>query len=148
MVKRTVHKTEEVIDGETGHIVRSGYTIMIDKVKGDIDFVKVFKCFTMRVIEDLGIENGKAKLLFWFIDQIQGMRVNQVAIVVANAEMMSNDLGCAVVSVRKWLSFLIDKGYILRHVAPNGKILRNAYYVNPKYVIKGKLMRDKENDIE
>ena len=145
MSKRTVHRTEEVIDSETGNIVRSVYTVMVDKPKGDIDFVKVFKCFTMRVIEDLGIENGKAKLLFWFIDQVQGMRINQIPIVVANAEMMSNDLGCAVVSVRKWLSFLIDRGYILRHVAPNGKILRNAYYVNPEYVLKGKLIRDKDD---
>ena len=139
MSKRTVHRIEERIDGETGEIVKRDYAIIIDKIKGDADFVKVFKCFTMRVIDDLGIESGKAKLLFWFIDQVQDMRVNQSQIIIASVEMMSEDLKCAAVSVRKWLSFLIEKGYIKRHLTPSGKILQNTYTINQEYVIKGKL---------
>lgn len=146
MGKRTVHKAEERIDVKTGELVRSTSTIMVDKPKGDVDFVKVFKCFTQRVHEDLEIENGKAKLLFWFIDQVQDMRVNQVAVVHASADMISADLGCAVVSVRLWLSFLIKKGYIKRQFKPNGKVLCNSYIVNPEYIIKGKLVRDKEEE--
>lgn len=145
MGKRMVHKTTEQIDVHTGEITRSGYTIMVDKIKGDVDFVKVFKCFTLRVIEDLGIENGKAKLLFWFIDQVQDMKINQEPVIHASVDMISNDLGCAVVSVRLWLSFLIERGYIKRQLKPNGKILCNSYIVNPEYIIKGKLMRDNEN---
>lgn len=144
MSKRTVYKKSEHVDGNTGELVRSEYTIMVDKIKGDVDFVKVFKCFTMRVLEDLEIENGKAKLLFWFIDQIQDMRINQKPVILASAEMISKDLGCAVVSVRLWLSFLIKKGYISRHLTPDGKVLCNSYIVNPEYVIKGKLTIDKE----
>lgn len=144
MSKRTVYKTTEHIDIHTGELVRSGYTIMVDKVKGDVDFVKVFKCFTVRVLEDLEIENGKAKLLFWFIDQIQDMKVNQTQTIHASADMISNDLGCAVVSVRLWLSFLIKKEYIKRQLKPNGKVLCNSYIVNPEYIIKGKLIIDKE----
>lgn len=144
MSKRTIHKSEERIDVNTGELVRSISTVMVDKPKGDIDFVKVFKCFTMRVLEDLEIENGKAKLLFWFIDRVQDMRVNQKAVILASADMISKDLGCAVVSVRLWLSFLIKKGYIERHLTPDGKVLCNAYIVNSEYVIKGKLIQEKE----
>ena len=50
MSKRIIQKTEERIDALTGEIVRNGYVVMVDKPKGDTDFVKVFKCFTMRVI--------------------------------------------------------------------------------------------------
>ena len=139
MSKRTVHRIEERIDGETGEIVKRDYAIIIDKIKGDADFVKVFKCFTMRVIEDLEIESGKAKLLFWFIDQVQDMKVNQTQLIIATVKMMSIDLRCAEVSIRLWLSFLINKGYIKRHLTPDGKILCNTYIVNQNYVIKGKL---------
>ena len=139
MSKRTVHRIEERIDGETGEIVKRDYAIIIDKIKGDADFVKVFKCFTMRVIDDLGIESGKAKLLFWFIDQVQDMKVNQTQLIIATVKMMSTDLRCAEVSIRLWLSFLINKGYIKRHLTPDGKVLCNTYIVNQNYVIKGKL---------
>ena len=139
MSKRIIQKTEERIDALTGEIVRNGYVVMVDKPKGDTDFVKVFKCFTMRVIEDLEIESGKAKLLFWFIDQVQDMKVNQTQLIIATVKMMSIDLRCAEVSIRLWLSFLINKGYIKRHLTPDGKILCNTYIVNQNYVIKGKL---------
>ena len=139
MSKRTVHRIEERIDGETGEIVKRDYAIIIDKIKGDADFVKVFKCFTMRVIDDLGIESGKAKLLFWFIDRVQGMRINQEPVIIATVEMISDDLKCAEISVRKWLAVLIEKGYVKRCLTPKGKILHNMYIINPGFVIKGKL---------
>ena len=145
MVKRVIHKSEERVDSETGEIVRTGYAVIVDRSKGDTNFVKVFKCFTQKVLDDLEIESGKAKLLFWFIDQVQGMRINQEPVIVATVEMISDDLGCAEISARKWLAVLIEKGYVKKCLTPKGKVLHNMYIINPGFVIKGKLS-DIEND--
>ena len=139
MAKRVIHKSEERVDSETGEIVRTGYAIIVDRPNGDKDFVKVFKCFTQKVLEDLEIENGKAKLLFWFIDRVQGMRINQEPVIIATVEMISDDLKCAEISVRKWLAVLIEKGYVKRCLTPKGKILHNMYIINPGFVIKGNI---------
>lgn len=145
MAKRVVHKSEERVDSKTGEIVRTGYAIIVDRPKGDKDFVKIFKCFTQKVLDDLEIESGKAKLLFWFIDQVQEMKINQEPVIIATVEMISNDLKCAEISIRKWLALLIEKGYIRRHLTPNGKILHNMYIINPGFVIKGKLSDMEDN---
>ena len=139
MAKRTIRKSEERIDAATGEIVRSGYVIMVDKPKGDDGFVKVFKCFTQKVLDILGVENGRAMLLFWFINQIQDLRVNQIPIIMATTEMMSDDLGCSEISIKRWLSFLIEHDFISRRLTPKGKIMPNTYIINPAYIIKGKL---------
>jgi len=146
MGKRVIHKSEERVDNETGEIVRTGYAIIVDRPKGDINFVKVFKCFTQKVLDDLEIESGKAKLLFWFIDQVQEMRINQEPVIIATVEMISDDLGCAEISVRKWLAVLIEKGYVKRRLTPKGKILHNMYIINPGFVIKGKLSDIEDNN--
>lgn len=139
MGKRIIHKSDERIDAGTGEIVRSSYAIIVDKKHSDNDFVKVFKCFTQKVLDDLEIESGKAKLLFWFIDQVQDLKVNQMPIIVASVNKISKDLGCANISVYKWLSLLIEKGYISKFKESDGKILQNTYRINPAFIIKGKL---------
>lgn len=147
MAKRTIHKTEERIDPATGEIVKSGYVIMIDKPKGDEDFIKVFKCCTQAVLADLGIENGRAMLLFWFMNQVHNLKINQLPMVVATTDMMSKDLGCSEISIKRWLSFLIEKGFIKRYYTPTGRIIYNNYIINPSYMIKGKLSQMEKEDI-
>ena len=129
MGKRVIHKSEERVDSETGEIVRTGYAIIVDRPNGDKDFVKVFKCFTQKVLDDLEIENGKAKLLFWFLNQHRNIRKGQKCLIIATVEMMSDDLGCAKISVSRWISFLIKNGYIKRHLSPSGQRINNIYEV-------------------
>ena len=139
MSKRVVHKSEERVDPNTGEIVSSKYAVIVDKKSQDKDFVKVFRAFTRTVLRDLEIESGRAKLLFWFIDQIQDMRPNQTQIVIAPVKMISKALTCSDVSIKRWLTHLIKKQYILRHTQPDGTIINNTYVINNKYIIKGVL---------
>ena len=135
-----VRRKEERTDMRTGEVYPDRvYSMILDNIPVDTGYVKVFKAFTNNVIKDLGIESGKAKLLFWFMDQIQEGRMNQLPIVLAPVDMVAQQLKCSEIAVRKWLRFLIEKKYIWKHTQPNGKIIFNAYVVNPEFIIKGKL---------
>lgn len=92
-------------------------------------------------MKDLDSINGQAKVLNWFMNQIRKTFITSdgVRVVLAHVNDISHDLGAPIVSVRRWVSFLIKKGYISRRKGPKGKILCNVYIVNPEYIIKGKL---------
>lgn len=105
------------------------------------DYTILSKEFIHKIITDTDIPAGKAKLLFWFMAQEQ---VGRADVIIATINMMSNDLGCSKIAVYRWLSCLIEKGYISRHKTPDGKVLHNTYIVNPEYINKGKLVIDKD----
>ena len=137
LAKRTIRKqTTETISPD-GEIIRTQHAIIVDSKALDKNFIKVFKCFTSTVIQDLEIENGKAKLLIWFMDQIQNIAPNQIPVVVCPVEDIAEELKCSEVAVRKWLAFLIKKGYIKRKMRSNGRIQQNTYIINHTYFYRG-----------
>jgi len=139
MARRTIReKKEERIDPETGEVVKTTNVIILDNRAGDINFIKVFRAFTDSVIRDLEIENGKAKLLIWFMGQIQDLKPNQIPMIVAPVYQIANELKCSEVGIRKWLAFLIAKKYIKRHEIA-GHMVQNTYIVNPDFLLKGTL---------
>ena len=94
-----------------------------------MEYVRVSRSFLVKILNDLEIESGKAKLLFWFLNQHRNIRKGQKCLIIATVEMMSDDLGCAKISVSRWISFLIKNGYIKRHLSPSGQRINNIYEV-------------------
>jgi len=83
----------------------------------------------MKILNDLEIESGKAKLLFWFLNQHRNVKKGQKCLIITTVGMISKDLRCAEISVSRWISFLIKNGYIKRHLTPNGRRVNNTYEV-------------------
>jgi len=138
MRKVIKESSSEVISPDTGEIVRTTHhALIVDNKPRDRDFIKVFKAFTSSVLQDLEIENGKAKLLIWFMDRIQGLKPSQEHIIVAGIDEIAKDLNCSEVAVRKWLAFLISKDYIHRYLKSTGKVVRDTYVVNKQYMFRG-----------
>ena len=89
--------------------------------------IRIPKYFIQKILADTGIESGKAKLLFWFLNQ-PTINSEGCSVIIATADMMCEDLGCAEVSLRRWISYLIKGGYIKRH-APRGNRINSVYVV-------------------
>ena len=92
-------------------------------------YVRLPRSFLVKILNDLEIEAGKAKLLFWFLNQHRDIRKGQKCLIIATVGMMSDDLNCAEISVSRWIRFLIKNGYIKRHLAPDGRRINNTYEV-------------------
>lgn len=123
---------------DKGHSVES---ITISKAKGDKGFVKLFRACTDAVIEDLAVEDGRIRLLFWFIKQVQDKIIsNEEHIILAHISDMAKALDSSEISVRRWLQILIDRGYIARHTH-NNKTVYSAYVINKNYIYKGVLSK-------
>ena len=106
------------------------YDALTNHVRYDINYlimgyVRISRLFLMKILNDLEVESGKAKLLFWFLNQ-PTINSEGCSVIIATADMMCEDLGCAEVSLRRWISYLIKGGYIKRH-APRGNRINNVY---------------------
>lgn len=102
---------------------------------------------TFETLEDLGSVSGRLKVLNWFMGHTKKTSGTGTCVILAHVDDISKDVGHPVVSVRRWVSFLLEKGYIKKHQLFNGHVISNAYVVNPEYVTKGKLVRDKDEEV-
>src|SRR4030043_1308011 len=131
MAKRKYKTAEEIIDPETGEIKNVKYFTIVDKDDG-YDFVKVYKAFTRRVMADLnGKESVKAKMLWWFVDQLQDRPFGKLQIYASTEELMIQ-LNCSIVAIKKARAFLLAQGYISKYIEKGtGKPAKNLYEMNP-----------------
>jgi Firmicute plasmid replication protein (RepL). len=103
----------------------------------DANFVKIFQVFTKKVVEDLKIGlNGALYTLMWFIDQIQGMKVNQEPIIVAHPDKIAFDLNISKRTAERHLRRLEKHGYI-----EQVENVCHVYRINPRWVFKGVLRK-------
>ncbi len=130
-------KKKDIIIEDTGE-----YILLNKPQKFDNGFVQIYRACTDIVIEDLQIDDGRLRLLFWFIKRVQDfVQLNQEPVVLARVKTMAKDLNASVQSIRRWLAVLIERGYIQRHFQ-GGQVMYNTYVVNKDYIYKGKFRRD------
>lgn len=131
---KRIPKIMELVNPETGEIVR---VVGIIPEERDNGYVKVFKLFTQKVINDLkaGID-GAINTLMWFINQIQDLPPDSDPIVIAEPEKIAQELGVTERTVRRHLKLLKDHGY-LEQVRDR----HHVYRVNPRMIFKGVLTR-------
>jgi len=136
-VKYIPVKKEEWInpDGEARTVVA-----FIPEVK-DKNFIKVYKLFTSQVLEDLEYLNGALSLLFWFMDKVQDLMVNDDPIVYLEAKNVEKELQVSRTTLYKYLKLLKDKDYIEQIQNRS-----HVYRVNPSMIFKGTLDKKFKNN--
>ena len=140
-MKTIKKKTADVIDHDTGEIRTSIETITVYKDKGDKGFIKIFRACTDAVLKDLEVDDGRLRLLFWFIKQVQDkIETNSEHIIIAHVNSIAKELNTSDMSVRRWLQILIERGYIKRH-RQDKKVIYNTYEINKNYIYKGVLSK-------
>ena len=138
MAKRKYKMAEEVVDTNTGEVTLTSFFTIVDKDEG-YDFVKVYRAFTRKVMADLqGKESVKARMLWWFVDQLQDRPYGKLQIYASTTELACQ-LNCSIISIKKARAFLVKEGYITKYMEKvSRKTARNYYELNPKYVHKGR----------
>ena len=128
-----------LIDPETGEYVVAVAFIPQPRDKG---FAKVYELFERKLVEDLanGVLTGaEAKLLLWFLAKTTKLPVQADGWMFVSYEEIAKEVGLHVVSVKKSIRKLIEKGY-LEQKERRQKVFR----LKPDYVYKGILAKLKE----
>ena len=128
-----------LIDPETGEYVVAVAFIPQPRDKG---FTKVYELFERKLVEDLanGVLTGaEAKLLLWFLAKTTKLPVQADGWMFVSYEEIAKEVGLHVVSVKKSIRKLIEKGY-LEQKERRQKVFR----LKPDYVYKGILAKLKE----
>ena len=112
-----------------------------DQIEKDQDFIKVYKLFTSQVLEDLEYLNGALSLLFWFMDKVQDLMVNDDPIVYLEAQNVEKELQVSRTTLYKYLKLLKDKDYIEQIQNRS-----HVYRVNPSMIFKGTLDKKFKNN--
>ena len=131
---------KEVIDANTGEVIKAVAFIPEAKDRG---FVKVFKLFGKKVLEDLGALNGEAKLLIWFMAKTLELPVQSDLWVPIDYKEAAKELGTTERSIRKYIKTLKELGYLEQFKNRN-----TTFRLNPNFVYKGVLTKYKEDTIK
>jgi len=135
----TVFK-KEVIDPETGEVIEA--VAFIPEAK-DKDFVKIYKLFSKRLLEDLGTINGEAKLLFWLIARTMELPVQSDLWIPVDYQEVARELKVSKRSVMSYFKKLLELGYIEQFRPRNA-----TFRIKPDYLYKGILSKYKEDQME
>lgn len=128
--KRMFYK-QDVILVETGEVIQA--VAVIPEVK-DKNFAKVFKLFSEKVLQDLGIVNGEAKLLLWFIAKTVDQEVQGDMWIILDYEKVAKEIGVSIATLYNYLSKLKKLGYI-----EQAKPRNSIYRLKPDFMYKGVL---------
>ena len=131
---------KEVIDANTGEVIKAVAFIPEAKDRG---FVKVFKLFGKKVLEDLGALNGEAKLLIWFLAKTLELPVQSDLWIPVDYKEVAKELKISEVSVKRYTKKLIDLGYLEQF-----KNRHTTFRLNPDFIYKGVLTKYKEDTIK
>ncbi len=135
MAKIIRTKLKESVSPE--RVEREVETIIFGNPKHDSNFTKLYPALFKAVMDDLSINNGRLRLLWFFIAKIQDLKPNQEPLIVVNLQEMAAALQTTARSVQSYLGHLIKRGYIFRKRDSTGKVYPNTYILNPEFVFKG-----------
>jgi len=130
--------TKEVMDLETGEVLKA---ISIIPETKDKNFVKVFKLFSVKVLQDLGLMNGEAKLLMWLLAKTLELPVQSDMWIPLDYKEVAKDLGVSKRSVMNYIKKLLKLGYIEQY-----KRRHPTYRIKPEFVYKGILQKLKDSE--
>ena len=131
---------KEVIDKETGEVIKA--VAVIPEVR-DKDFVKIYKFFSEKLLQDLGSINGEAKLLFWLIAKTVNLPIQSDLWVQVDYNAVAKELGTNERTVRRYFKKLLEKDYIEQF-----KARQTAFRIKPDLLYKGNLSKYKADQMD
>lgn len=132
-----IREREKTTTLPDGTIETDKQVILIGNPKADRDFVKLFPAVFKSVTDDLCKDDGRLRLLWFFIAKVAKMKVNDYPVVIVTIEEMARALAVKPLSIKIYRKTLIQRGYIAYMKSSTGQKLVNCYVVNPDMVYKG-----------
>ncbi len=96
----------------TGTTVETCTILSPDDGEDKGPYLKVFKLFGTKVLEDLGTMNVEAKILLWMLSQRSMMPMQASGYIDCPQEMLGNALGVTREATNRAMKKLRDKGYL------------------------------------
>lgn len=145
-MKESKKRSSMLVDNETGEVLKDNIgTIVIGKPRGLIDrnFLKVFPAFFYSFLEDLKIEDGRARLIIYLMFKAIELPLDGDNVVMATNEELMNKLNMCKGSVLKYINILIDAN-IIERVRPRMPL----YKINKEMIYKGTLSKAWKKELE
>ena len=133
MAKKVYREKEVIICNADGKVEKR--TIEAWAIaKGDSNFTKTFDLFHTKILEELGVMNGEAKLLFYLLALTKDLPLNTNGWIKLDYQKAINDLKASRPTLFRYIKKLVKLGYVEQMEAKQ-KIFR----IKPEYVYRGVL---------
>lgn len=130
---------KEVVDPDTGEVIQA--VAIIPEVR-DREFVKIYKVFSEKLLQDIGSLNGEARLLFWLMAKTLELPIQSDLWLPIIYESVAKELGTNIRTVKRYFKRLLEKGYIEQF-----KFRRAVFRIKPEYLYKGNLSKYKADQV-
>lgn len=124
---------KEVIDASTGEVIEA--VAFIPEVR-DRNFVKLYKVFSEKILNDLCGLNGEAKLLCYLMAKTMDLPMQSDLWIPINYEVVANELGVSVRTLKGYFKRLKELGYIDQFKSRN-----TVFRIRPEFLYKGNLSK-------
>jgi len=139
-MKKIVEKTtrSQRIDQKTGEIIQDIETITIGHPGRpmDLNFVKVYPAFFSSFLQQLNIDDGKARLVLFLIFKAMEMRTDSDNVVIAKNDEIMKALKISKPTLLNYLKQLC-KLNVIERLGPRMPV----YRINPNMIYKGTLTK-------
>lgn len=126
---------QEVIMPDTGEYKQA---ILVVPEARDKNFAKLFLAFSKKVMEDVGLMNGEAKLLIWFLAKTVELPIQSDLWIPIDYKRLAEDLGVSLASLKNYIARLKRLGYIEQY-----KTKHTTFRIKPDFLYKGLLVEYK-----
>ena len=126
-------------DNKNPVLIDNAYVITGPRRRHDKDFIKIFKLFSEKCLEDFGVLNGELKLLLYMMSQLQNEPMNTDDWMHLETKVILKELNTTEPTYYKYLKSLKDLKYIEQ------KINRTPIWrINPNYAYRGDLVESRK----
>lgn len=122
---------KELMDPETGEVLE-GYFIIPEA--RDSGFVKVFRAFTEKLLQDLKSMSSELKILNWMLAKSVELPVQSEMWIPVDYAEVAEATGLKEITVMRGFKRLCKKGY-LQQFRPRRAVFR----IRPEYLYRGRL---------
>jgi hypothetical protein len=143
--------TEERIDPKTGEFISKVHTVTIGTPNRsmDLNFVKIYPAFFSSFLQELKIDDGKARLVLYLVYRAIDMKSDSDNVVVADNKELMGALNISKPTLIRYIAELC-KLKVIERLKPRMPV----YRINPNMIYKGVLtkyystyIKDKTNNI-
>lgn len=135
-------KTYSKIDPETGEVLEVHSVVIgkVGKAEQDADFLKVYPAFFASFLQELKIDDGKARLVLYLMFKASKMAANGDNVIFAPNEDLMNELNISKPTLLRYIADLCNLN-VIKRVKPKMPI----YEINPNMIYKGTLSKYYKN---
>lgn len=113
------------------------------KRKGDMDFVKIYPAFFSSFLEELGVDDGKARLVLYLVYKALRLPSESNNIIYADNDSLMSFLKISKPTLIKYIADLCELK-VIKRLKPRTPL----YQVNPEMIYRGTLTKFRESYIE